>query len=174
VWSRRGLPHAWRGISVSGCWSQRRFHGCREIGLWREIICNFNPLRVTLQAICAPPRHTTPMGFPSFPTAKQSNRTQEIFATSRQASKHNTATSAENQAEQKKPPSTCPLPLICTSRVIFKIRTHRSLVQVSLSRYHRSGLSSSRRFLRTGGVWSGLSQSLGGIGTVVGSSVVWL
>jgi hypothetical protein len=40
------------------------------IGLWREKICNFDQLCSTLQAICTPPRHTTPMGFPSFPSAK--------------------------------------------------------------------------------------------------------
>ena len=45
---------------------------------WREIICDFDLLRLTLQAICAPPRRTTPMGFPSFLSAERSKRTKEI------------------------------------------------------------------------------------------------
>ena len=42
--------------------------------LWLTIkSCNFNPLRLALQAICAPPRHTTPMGLPSFLPARRNN-----------------------------------------------------------------------------------------------------
>ena len=53
-------------------------HGGREIGLWREIICNFNLLRSALQAMHAPPRHTAPMGFPSFQSRpKSQNKTKQ-------------------------------------------------------------------------------------------------
>jgi len=49
-------------------------HGGREIGLWREIICNFNQLRVTLQAICAPPVVPPPWGS----HLSQTRRTEEL------------------------------------------------------------------------------------------------
>jgi len=53
-------------------------HGCRERGLWREIICDFDLLRFTLQVICTLPRRTTPVGFPSFPvTPEKQNNTKE-------------------------------------------------------------------------------------------------
>jgi hypothetical protein len=45
---------------------------CGKVGVWREIICNFDPLCSALQAIYTPPRRTTPMGFPSFQTARNS------------------------------------------------------------------------------------------------------
>jgi len=34
-----------------------------EVGLWRQIIYNFNQLRITLQAICAPPAVPPPWGY---------------------------------------------------------------------------------------------------------------
>jgi len=55
-------------------------YGGREIGLSREIICDFDQLRFTLQVICAPPRRTTPMGLPSFPSA------ENVFAPRKQNS----------------------------------------------------------------------------------------
>jgi len=42
--------------------------GCRRSwgGVGENMqLCNFNLLRSALQAMYAPPRHTTPMGFPS-------------------------------------------------------------------------------------------------------------
>ena len=60
-------------------WSQRCFTDERMISLWREIICNFDQLCSTLQVICTPPRHTTPMGLPSFPVPPESkqNKTKQ-------------------------------------------------------------------------------------------------
>jgi len=53
-------------------------HGSREVGLWREIICDFDRLHFTLQVICTPPHCTTPVGLPSFPvTAEKQNNTKE-------------------------------------------------------------------------------------------------
>jgi hypothetical protein len=49
-----------------------------NVGGWSERICNLDLLRLTLQAIRAPPRRTTPMGFPSLLSAKRNNRTKEI------------------------------------------------------------------------------------------------
>jgi hypothetical protein len=62
---------------------------------------------------------------------------------------------------KEKPPSVHPSLLDHSSCVIVKVRTHRSLVQVSLSRYHRRRLSWS--WLRSKGMQSGLSRSPEGI-----------
>ena len=87
-------------------------HRGREIGLWREIICNLNLLRLTLQAICAPPRRTTPLGLPSLPSAKQIKRTKEILQQSRKASKHNMRTleKGAHRKNKRKTPLRSPIP----------------------------------------------------------------
>ena len=87
-------------------------HGCREGGLWREIICNLNLLRLTLQAICTPPRRTTPLGLPSLPSAKQIKRTKEILQQSRKASKHNMRTleKGAHRKNKRKTPLHSPIP----------------------------------------------------------------
>jgi len=48
--------------------------GGREVGLWREIICNFDLLCFTLQVICTPPHHTTPVELPSFPVLPKARK----------------------------------------------------------------------------------------------------
>jgi hypothetical protein len=44
-----------------------------------EMICNFDQLCSTLQVICTPPCHTTPIGLPSFPLPPESkqNKTKQ-------------------------------------------------------------------------------------------------
>jgi len=68
----RLFSHALRGLVVLGRAGRSAGHGDREEGLWREIIFNVFLLRSGLQPIYAPPRHTTPMGLPSFATARKS------------------------------------------------------------------------------------------------------
>ena len=49
--------------------------------LWLTITsCNFNLLRLALQAICAPPRHTTPVGLPSFPCCVKKKHARQTTA----------------------------------------------------------------------------------------------
>jgi len=63
AWSLRGSSDTpLRGLVVLGSGGHSAGHGDSEVGLWREIICNFNQLRVTLQAICAPPAVPPPWG----------------------------------------------------------------------------------------------------------------
>jgi len=71
AWSLRGTSHTpCVGSLFSGSGGRSAGHGDREVGLWREIIFNVIQVRSGLQPICAPPRRTTPVGFPSFPSAE--------------------------------------------------------------------------------------------------------
>ena len=74
----------------------------REVGLWREIIFNVFQVRSGLQPICAPPRHTTPMGLPSFPTAKQKSKTENRKITNRHT-KHIGESSIRKQKRKRNP-----------------------------------------------------------------------
>ena len=63
AWSLRGSSHTPCVDSLfSGSGGHSAGYREREVGLWREIICNFNQLHVTLQAICAPPAVPPPWG----------------------------------------------------------------------------------------------------------------
>ena len=74
AWSLRGSSDTpLRGLVVLGSGGHSAGHGDSEVGLWREIICNFNQLRVTLQAICAPPAVPPPWGS----HLSQTRRTEE-------------------------------------------------------------------------------------------------
>jgi len=61
-------------VSLYRCLVAVPVYRCREVGLWREIIRDFDLLCFILQVICAPPRRTTPMGLPSF------HSTENVFA----------------------------------------------------------------------------------------------
>jgi len=68
------FSHTLRGLVVlRGSGGRGAGHGDVEVGLWGEIICNFNQLRVTLQAICAPPAVPPPWGS----HLSQTRRTEE-------------------------------------------------------------------------------------------------
>jgi len=112
-------------------------HGGREIGLWREIICNFNQLRVTLQAICAPPAVPPPWGSHLSQIrrteeqnkqkySQQGNFAQESREQSSGAGKRSTTLGGEARHH----------PFFPSCRGMVKVRRHRSLAPVSLSRCH--------------------------------------
>jgi len=72
AWSVRSSSHTpCVGSLFSGSGGRSAGHGDRQVGLWREIICNLHQLRSTLQATCAPPCRTSPMELPSFQSAVQ-------------------------------------------------------------------------------------------------------
>ena len=109
-------------------------HGGREIGLWREIICDFDLLHFTLQVICAPPRRTTPMGLLSFPSA------ESVFPPRKQNSNAvrdtlQKRTSKETLRQYKGNSSRSVLLRASSfpSCGCFNFRWHRSLVRASLN-----------------------------------------
>jgi len=166
--------HAWRGlvavsyfaaaasclarvvVGLYRCLVAAPVYGCREVGMWREIICNFDLLRFTLQVMCAPPCRTTPMGLPSFPSAENvfSPRKTEFQTPSEiryrnvQAQKHSDST------KQIRPgPSFFELHRFIRV-IVFNFRRRRSLVQASLNLSLRC-LVLYVGPLRSGGAWSG-------------------
>ena len=81
----------------------------REVGLWREIICNFDLFCFTLQVICTPTRRPTPMGLPSFPSTKKHVRTKESkIPTQREACHKNTQARKHSDGKRKKKRETPP------------------------------------------------------------------
>jgi len=77
VVSSRLFSHALCGLVVLGRDGRSTSHRDSEVGLWREIICNLDQLRSALQATCAPPRHTTPVGLPSFQSTEQKTQQEQ-------------------------------------------------------------------------------------------------
>jgi len=62
-----------------------------------ETSCNFNLLRLALQAICAPPRHTTPVGLPSFPNRQQRKHTNRGIVAKQESKLRHIVVSRGNQ-----------------------------------------------------------------------------
>jgi len=100
-WSLRGSSHIpCVGSLFLGSGGHSAGHGDREVGLWREIICNFNLLHSALQAMYAPPHHTAPMGFPAFQSRlKSQNKTKQTNSKSRSQHKEHLRRSSEERAQ---------------------------------------------------------------------------
>jgi len=100
-WSLRGsFQMPCMGSLFSGSGGRSAGHGDREVGLWSEIICNFNLLCSALQAMYAPPHHTAPMGFPSFQShLKSQNKTKQTNSKSRSQHKEHLRRSSKERAQ---------------------------------------------------------------------------
>jgi len=85
-------------VSGWGFGRSARSRRCGSRSWWREMICNFDLLCSALQAMYTPPRHTTPMGFPSFQTTRN-NKTENR---KQNKTKHrNIESIRDGQAKQK-------------------------------------------------------------------------
>ena len=102
VVSLRLFSHALRGLGVLGRDGRSAAHRDREVGLCREIIFNLFQVRSGLQPICAPPRHTTPMGLPSFPTAKQKKKKKKSKTENRRITNRHTKHIGESSIGERK------------------------------------------------------------------------
>jgi len=121
-----------------------------------RIICNLDLLRSALQAFYAPPRHTAPMGFPSFQSRPKSHHKTK----SKTKSQHESICGGQTKNEQ----NSLHLPSSALHRQIsYRTRQSPALGSQSRSRWSRvwwCGLQ-----VQGGGVLSALARWL--VGSVV-------
>ena len=154
VVSSRLFSHALHGLVVlRGSGGRSAGHGDVEVGLWGEIICNLDLLCSALQALYAPPRHTTPMGFPSF----QSRPKSQHKTKSKTKSQHESICGGQTKNEQ----NSLHLPSSALHRQI-SYRTRQSLALGSQSRSRWSRVWWCGLQVQGGGILSALAQWLVG------------